>query len=178
MFVTALSLQQSVIVLRLATESLRTSPCTGISTATPLLVDSPESDEDVTLLAYTLRSHLALSSPPSAYSALLTKTSSSEDPTLRAISLLATFTSSSEGEREDVLEQARDLAIELEEVEEGQTAGSAKAVVGSLFVKAGEWVEAVDLLSSEKESLEWFVLRTEPSIKPAGSGLALRFQGA
>ena len=110
----------------------------------------------MTLLAYTLRSHLALASPPSAYAPLLSAASSSEDATLKAVVLLESFSRAAddESEREAVLEQARDLAIELEEDEQ---AGSAKAVVGTLFVKAGEWVEAVDLLSAEHESLEWCV---------------------
>lgn len=133
-------------------------PAPGISSATPLLSSPAESAEDVALLAYTLRSHLALPSPSSSYADLLASASSSEDPTLRAIAVLAALTALVPGaDAEAVLEQARDLAIELEEAEQGQGA-SAKAVVGTVFVRAGEWVEAVDVLSSEKESLEWCVL--------------------
>lgn len=128
------------------------SAFTGVSSATPLLPSSPSSPEDVLLLSYTLRSHLALSSPPASFATLLGTASASEDPLLRAVVLLSELGPSTSDANEDVLEKTRDLAIELEDVED---AGGAKAVVGTVFVKAGEWVEAVDVLSSEEESLEW-----------------------
>lgn len=71
-----------------------------------------------------------------------------------AIRLLAEYISSPS---DAALDSLRDIVIELEDEESSPKSSTAKAAAATAFILAGELEEAVDVLTSEDQSLEWSV---------------------
>jgi coatomer protein complex subunit epsilon len=116
-------------------------------------VNSPEYSE---FLVYKARAQIALGNPR-AVASLVPK--DSENVALKSVLALAKFTAAPESAREELLEQFRDLAVELEgedAVGSQQDKDTAKVLAGAAFAASGEVEEALETLGAgtQNENLE------------------------
>lgn len=122
---------------------------------------SPSSDPSSLHRAiYTARSYLALSSPQSKEaSAVITPFLPA--PAAKATDAFIRYLSTS-SDKESIIDELRDLVIELEGAEEGNEKveeGLVRALAGTVFVLEGENEEAVATLTegAAKSDIEWWV---------------------
>ncbi|KAF7309765.1 Heme peroxidase [Mycena indigotica] len=118
------------------------------------LPDSSSPDYIPTLV-YQARAHIALNDPAGAISLL---PPNSENVALKAVSALARYVSATESsEQEPILEELRDLAVEIEGDDVEGTEHdklTVRVIAGTAFARAGEIEEALETLGSETEDLE------------------------
>ena len=121
-----------------------------------------ESPEYLPTLLYTARAHIALSNPASA----LALVQADVQPAVRAIRALASYlqAKSTSSDVEAILDELRDLAIEVEGEEDTQAeSGAGSSVVrvaaATAFVAEGELEEALTTLGAGADKgvsdLEW-----------------------
>ncbi|EIN09551.1 hypothetical protein PUNSTDRAFT_51790 [Punctularia strigosozonata HHB-11173 SS5] len=113
------------------------------------LVDSPLPDASSPdyhqSVLYHARAHIALSNP-GAVARLVSP--GEENVALKAVSALARYVAAEdESEKEEVLEQLRDLCVEIEEGEDSEEdKGIVRVLAGTAFIRAGETEEALETL--------------------------------
>ncbi|KAJ7066640.1 coatomer complex protein [Mycena amicta] len=114
------------------------------------LPDASSSDHIPTLV-YQARAHIALNDPAAAASLV---PADSENVALKAVSALARYVASPKAE--SILEELRDLAVEIEGDVEGSERDklAVRVLAGTAFARAGEVEEALETLGSETEDLE------------------------
>jgi coatomer protein complex subunit epsilon len=112
--------------------------------------NSPEYAEFVT---YKARAYIALGNPRAVASLV---PADSENVALKAVLALAKWTAAPEDKREELLEQLRDIVVELEGQ---QDKDAAKVLAGQAFAAAGETEEALETLGvgTQMENLEAYV---------------------
>jgi coatomer protein complex subunit epsilon len=126
--------------------------------------NSPEYAEFVT---YKARAHIALGNPRAVASLV---PADSENVALKAVLALAKWTAAPEDKREELLEQLRDIVVELEGedvVGSQQDKDAAKVLAGQAFAAAGETEEALETLGvgTQMENLEACV---SSQLRPTG----------
>ncbi|KAF7308569.1 Heme peroxidase [Mycena chlorophos] len=105
-------------------------------------------------LVYQARAHIALGDASGAIAIL---PSGSENVAVKAVSALARCVSADSASQESILEELRDLAVEIEgEDVEGTDRDkfAVRVLAGTAFARAGEVEEALETLGSETEDLE------------------------
>jgi coatomer protein complex subunit epsilon len=115
--------------------------------------NSPEYAEFVT---YKARAHIALGNPRAVASLV---SADAENVALKAVLALAKYTAAPTDKREELLEQLRDIVVELESedvVGTQQDKDAAKVLAGQAFAAAGETEEALETLGAgtQMENLE------------------------
>ena len=113
------------------------------------LPDSSSDDYTPTLL-YTARAHLALNTPSAAL-ALLNQHPDPENVQIKALKSLTKYIVNPD---ETVLEELRDLVVEVESESEDKAKGFVKVIAGTALVRAGEIEEAIDTLGADTQDLE------------------------
>ncbi|KAF7294502.1 Heme peroxidase [Mycena kentingensis (nom. inval.)] len=114
----------------------------------------PSATDYVPTLVYQARAHLALGNP-SAAAALIP--AGSENVALKAVAALARYVSAEEGSKEAILEELRDLAVEIEgdDVEGSDRDKLAvRVLAGTAFALSGDVEEALETLGPDTEDLE------------------------
>jgi coatomer protein complex subunit epsilon len=89
--------------------------------------------------------------------------SDSENVALKAVAALARYVSAADAAKEPILEELRDLAVEIEGDDvEGSDRDKlvVRVLAGTAFALAGEVEEALETLGSETEDLEACVARS------------------
>lgn len=122
------------------------------------LPDRSSPDYTPTII-YQARAHIALNDPKAALNLI---PADSENVALKAVAALARYVSSEAAEQETILEELRDLAVEIEgdDVEgSGKDKALVRVLAGTAFARAGEVEEALETLgvSTETEDLEAYV---------------------
>lgn len=109
---------------------------------------------------YKARSHIALGNPATVASLV---PSDADNVALKAVSALARYVSASDSDKDEVLEQLRDLCVEIEgdDVEgTDREKDTVRVLAGTAFAQAGEVEEALETLGAggKTENLEACVL--------------------
>ncbi|KAJ7334162.1 coatomer complex protein [Mycena albidolilacea] len=116
-----------------------------------LSLPDSNSPDYIPTLVYQARAHIALNDPAAA---LALVPADSENVSLKAVSALARYVSAPD---ESILEELRDLAVEIEgdDVEgTDQDKLAVRVLAGTAFARAGEVEEALETLGAETEDLE------------------------
>ncbi|KAJ7247648.1 coatomer complex protein [Mycena haematopus] len=120
-----------------------------------LSLPDSSSPDYIPTLVYQARAHIALNDPAAALALVL---ADSENVAVKAVSALARYVSASEGAvQEPILEELRDLAVEIEGEDVDGTDRdklSVRVLAGTAFARAGEVEEALETLGAETEDLE------------------------
>jgi coatomer protein complex subunit epsilon len=116
----------------------------------------PNSPEYSEFLVYKARAQIALGNPRAVASLV---PESSDNVALKTVLALAKFSAAPQSAKEGLLEQFRDLAVELEGddvVGSQQDKDTAKVLAGAAFASAGELEEALETLGAgtQMENLE------------------------
>lgn len=128
----------------------------------------PNSPEYIPTLVYQARSHIALNNPKAALQLIPT---GSENVALKAVVALAKFVDAEDADREALLEELRDLSLEIDSDDvEGTERDKAtvRVLAGTAFARAGELEEALETLGADTEDLEAYVssfLRATSTLK-------------
>ncbi|KAJ6518825.1 coatomer complex protein [Mycena sanguinolenta] len=120
-----------------------------------LSLPDSSSPDYIPTLVYQARAHIALNDPAAALALLPAE---SENVAVKAVSALARYVSTSDAARqESILEELRDLAVEIEGEDVDGTDRdklSVRVLAGTAFARAREVEEALETLGAETEDLE------------------------
>jgi len=119
-----------------------------------LALPDPNSPHYTSTLLYKARAHIALNDPKTALQLL---PGDSENVAIKAAVCLAKYVASDPSAVEAVLEELRDLVVEIEsDDDEGNARDKAlvRVLAGTAFARAGEPEEALETLGIDTEDLE------------------------
>ena len=117
-----------------------------------LTLPDPASQDYIPTLVYQARAHIALGNP-SAAEALVPE--DTENVALKSVAALARFMSADEDAREAVLEELRDLSVEIEGGDADASdweKGIVRVLAGTAFARAGEVEEALETLGAGNDT--------------------------
>lgn len=125
---------------------------------TNLTLPDSSSPDYISTVLYQARAYIALNDPSSAVKII---PSDSENVAVKAVAALARYVGAADqSEKDSVLEELRDLSVEIESEDiEGSDRDKAlvRVLAGTAFARAGEIEEALETLGTDTEDLEAYV---------------------
>jgi len=120
-----------------------------------LTVPDPSSEDYIPTLVYQARAHIALHNPKAAIGVI---PEDNANVALKAVVALARYVDAEgSSESESLLEEFRDLSVEIEGDDAEGTEGEkafVRVLAGTAFARAGEIEEALETLGADTEDLE------------------------